>query len=194
MSKIQHVRSPKDVLTGSVRDLGIAPQAKMTFERFPDLEGASEGLAWLLTDRLMYPAPTLTARPVPLLHLCLKHAFEWMNYELSREGPTFRTAQTAYMAGLLFTVPELLLLQVEGDDETWTIANAAPLGEWLPRHPGARMVTLPDIPDDALDDRQVRLQVLMRILPIPVPRLEVNLASVLLPPDLLQPPRGFYGR
>jgi len=195
VAKIQDVRTPRDVLATTVRDLGIATNCKQIFERFPDLESASEGLAWLLTDRLILPGQTSAqATTVPILHLCLKHAIEWLNYELARDMPDLRSAQTAYMAGLLFLIPEVVHVEVRAEEEIWTLDHKMALSEWLPLHPGVEMSTLENAPDGTPSDDQLRLQVLRRILPIPVARLVVHHPSVLNPPDTLLPPRSFYGK
>jgi len=192
VTNIYPVRQPRDVLATALRDLRIATQAKLVFERFPDLGSAAEGLAWLMSERMPYPLSV--AKSVPLLHLCLKHAFEWLNYDLSRQQASLRTSQTAFMAGLMLHAPEVVLTRVEAGELVWSLSDSPGLCEWLPEHPGATFTSLPDPPAGTPDDPKIRLLMLGRILPFPLPRLDVNLASVLMPPDALHPPRGFYGR
>lgn len=196
VNKVAPMRTRKDVLAHALRDLRIAPQATMVYEAFPDLEGVSEALAWTLSDRLVFPTVGDAIAPTPLLYMCLKYAFEWLNYEATRDNPTMRTAQTAYLAGLLFNLPELNNLLVEADGARWDPLKDVPFCEWLPEHPGVQMTTLPQPLEGAVrDDRMMRMLMLERLIkPTPVARLECNIASVLLPPDNLRPPRSFYGR
>src|SRR3989339_983550 len=93
--------TPKTVLAEALRELGIATSAEVTFASFPRLEEAAAGLAWHLTGHILYPMAPPRVSTLPLLHLCLKDAFEWMAYCMTRPEPDVRKVQTAFLAGLL---------------------------------------------------------------------------------------------
>lgn len=169
VENVQPLLTPKDVLTHVLRRLGIAPQAKWTFERLPELEKAAEGLAWHFSDRLIYPFSRLAPNTVPLIDMCLIQAFERLDEVLERsktEAVTMREAQTAFLAGLFECTPEVVHVKVGTEKKSWDPFGTVALSEWLPRHPGA-VIEMRETDEERpnFEHRQIRLLMLTRVFP-----------------------------
>lgn len=186
------MRSPESVLRDVLRKLQVGSTAALTYERMPQLEVVTKGLAWHFTDRVNFPLPPPHVSKVSLISLCIKCAFEWMNYAMTDQGISLRGAQTSYLAGLLYHSPEITHVRVSASDEEWDPFSGDPLGSWLPLRPGAQ-IEVRDIQDSgtSFNDQQIRLGLLQSLqASIHLSSLDADLASVLSPPERLHPPKN----
>lgn len=196
VQNVQPVRLPADILASVLRKLRIASNAKLTFERFPQLGKAAEGFAWHLSERVTFPLYKGFPTQVALLELCIKCGFEWMYFRLDQPGVSVRDVQTSFMAGMLYHAPEIVHVKVSIDGLQWDPFNDEALSDWLPRHPGALIETR-DTNDTDLErgDPEIRMALMSRMLPNGgVHLMEINLPQVLFPSELIQPPKVYDGQ
>jgi len=180
------------VLRDVLRKLQVVSTATLTYERLQQLEVVTKSLAWHFSDRVNFPLPPPHVSNVTLIGLCVKCAFEWMNYAMTDQGISLRGAQTAYLAGLLYHAPEITHVRVSVGGEEWDPFSGDPLGSWLPMRPGA-LIEVRDVQDSGttFNDQQIRLGLLQGMLPsILLSSLDADLKSVLSPPEHLHPPKN----
>lgn len=187
MNNVMQLRSATLELKRLLRKHGIASTAEMTFEFFPELLAPTEGLVYLLSDRIPFPFG-LPFTKQDLASTCVRTALEFLDHASVQVGATARSAQTAYMAGLLFRVPELATIKLFAGGEVWDMYSSEPLTTWainrgeveVGRCNVARTLTLP----------QVRGTVLHRIVDHAVlGAMDINLSIALDPPEFLIPPK-----
>jgi len=185
VSSIKYIPAAHGIVQRTLRELGIAPNAAVTFERFPDLGKRVEELAWFITDRVKCQVPMMSEWS--MLGIFIHEAFVWMNHAAVQEGATVREAKTAFMAGLLFHTPDLLSVDVTCKGVLWNPFQDGPLGEWLATHQGAEFTRCTTLRWD-FSDRQIRLGLMRAMNPKgDVMQMDIDVGLVLAPPESMRP-------
>jgi|GEM_PF-6227243 hypothetical protein len=184
MIAIPNWTTPKEALTPSLRALKIALHARVVFEQYPQTRLACERMAWHFTDRTPMPVTDDIYESAPLLHLCLKYAFEHSDAVLDEPAPTQRQYLTAFFSGLMLYANEITNIVVAAPDgQSWDPLGEEPLTKWLAKNPGAS-ITIRDVHEAGapLEPPQVRAALLNLLMgPHEIARLNVDMFQVYYP-------------
>lgn len=173
-------KSPKATLRACLREMQVALHARELYDRLPVTRVISEGLAWHMTDRFPYPAIESAGGTPPLLHVCLRHAFEGMDAVLPATT-SVRAVQTAYLQGLFRHVFELTnVWAVDAQGERWNPLGPTALSVWLTERAGVSFVAPADGHVGAGRVEEIRSMILARIVPADaLVALNVDLGAVI---------------
>lgn len=131
-------------LQRSLRAIGVGLHARLLFDQLPDLERASEALVWHITDRLPFAQPAWMGEPEPLIHVCLRMAFEATDAALDGGETNGVVITEIYLRGLLCVVDEVMHVAVTSRAEKlWKPTGNEPLSEWLRRNQGVIFTYIP---------------------------------------------------
>jgi hypothetical protein len=120
---------PTDALVPSLKFLRVSMWSRVINARIPVAGDITRRLAWHLSPEFPHPGD------MPMLHVCLKHAFEWADATIQESSTAYTgTVLTAYLAGLFYATPALAEVQARVGKKIWNPLKDEALCEWRQRY------------------------------------------------------------